>query len=98
MDWERGIVYMIILKEKIEQHFRACSVRSCLRWLMDKEQQSVNSVSEMSTVYPFTVDDVRCIYTFHQQKGKGTWFHLIDGSIWNEYGQQEDDLYRDDFL
>lgn len=48
-----------------------------------------NFLSPRDEICPFLEADVKCIYTFHKEKGKGVWFRLNDGSIWDENFQQE---------
>lgn len=88
---------MIFNREQINQRYR-----ECLRCLYSERLAERDYNNQAYTVdppkYSFPVEDVRLIYVYHVEKGHGTWFHLVDDTIWNEYDEWQADATKDDFI
>lgn len=65
-------------------------------YLVNKESLEYQLLTDF--VFPFSIDDVACVYTYHLKRGRGNWFKLKDGSLWNGVGYQEQDVHCSHFI
>lgn len=87
---------MISNKNEIKKLYSLSLSKKFFEKKLEKKEEA--SPLHFFPSYSFSLEDIQYIYTFHLKKGDGLWFYLFDGSIWNEHGEYEHAMVREDFI
>lgn len=69
-----------------------------VRQIMQKASDTAIASGLSRPLFPFEAADVETVYTHKHEAGQGLWFGLIDGRVFNSYGEQDSSepvLYAD---